>query len=69
MKELVRLLRFAKKYWGWALVAFVTMFLVSIFATLQAYLIKPLFDDLLMSTPKGLSESSGIISCNPGAIF
>ncbi|HPR65420.1 MAG TPA: ABC transporter transmembrane domain-containing protein [Thermoanaerobaculia bacterium] len=61
MKNIFRMLRFAKTYWVWAVMALMGMLLVSAFATLQAYLIKPLFDDLLLGGSQGPVDSAGIV--------
>ena len=62
MKNILRMITFAKRYWLWALLALAAMLLVSVLATLQAYLIKPLFDDLLLAGKQGVVDSSGLIA-------
>lgn len=61
MSHLLRLFGFARQYWGWAVIALTGMFCVSFFSALQAYLIKPLFDDLLLSGSQAASDSAGVI--------
>ncbi len=48
MKTFLRILGFARPYWGWLIVAAVAMVAVSLTSMLQAYLVKPLFDDVLL---------------------
>jgi len=63
MKTFFRILGFAKPYWGWIAVAAAAMVLVSVTSMMQAYLVKPLFDDVLMGgAPAGsLAKASPLI--------
>jgi subfamily B ATP-binding cassette protein MsbA len=68
MRIFLRLLGFSRKYWGWITVALVAMLLVSITSMMQAYLVKPLFDDVLLGgQAKAMAKSSGILRSLNGA--
>jgi len=62
MKIFFRLMAFAKNYKGWIAVAAVSMLLVAAMSGLQAYLIKPLFDDVLMGgKAKEMVKAAGVV--------
>ena len=62
MKSIIRLFGYARKYWGWVCLAIFSMFIVSVTTALQAYLIKPLFDDLLLNGVQTSGNSAGLVA-------
>ena len=61
MKTFFRIMGFAKPYWGWISIAAVAMVLVSLTSMLQAYLVKPLFDDVLL----GGTQAGALAKASP----
>ena len=61
MKILLRLLKFIKPYTLWIIIAFISMFLVSLSSILMAYLVKPLFDNVLVGNKEVLKTGSFIV--------
>jgi subfamily B ATP-binding cassette protein MsbA len=61
MKVLLRLFKFVKPYTLWIAVAIISMLVVSLSSILMAYLVKPLFDNVLVGNKEVLKTGSFIV--------